>query len=100
MKAFLFHSNPCRERNEKLWNCALGAPSPGTLHRCLGAAFQPSLLRSSGKHAHVGQLRLPGGWEGYVNLSEDVSESYLGPDMCIAKGLLFLLAEFIPSLVI
>lgn len=36
---------------------ALGAQSPGTLHTRLGAAFQPSLLRSSGKHAHVGQLR-------------------------------------------
>lgn len=51
---------------------ALGAQTPGTLHRCLGAAFQPSLLRSSGKPAHVGQGGLPGGGEDYVNLSEDV----------------------------
>lgn len=75
LKAFLFHAIPCRDRKETLWNWGAWCSEPGILLRYPGTAFQPSLLRSSGKHAYVHSRELPQGLEAYVSLSEDEYKS-------------------------
>lgn len=57
MKAFLFHSIPCRRRKGKHWNWGPWHSEPGILHTYLSTAFQPPLLGSRGKHAYMAQPR-------------------------------------------